>query len=95
MKTKQKRLSWKEAMSMAKEPQRQTLNIELDGMKRNVPRDAYVKAKTKQLVEFGYEGLTEAEVDAQVSALLEGKTLANGLTVIGGFMQNEVKPTTP
>lgn len=66
------------------------LTIELDGRRMVVPRAAYVKAKTRQLKEFGYGTLTEEGVDEQVTAVLEKKKLLNGLTVIGGFMQDEI-----
>lgn len=55
-------------------------------------RAAYVKAKTKQMREFGYPDLTEAHVDEQITALLAGKKFGDGLTVIGMFMDKEVLP---
>ncbi|HYG24497.1 MAG TPA: hypothetical protein VEH04_17090 [Verrucomicrobiae bacterium] len=55
-----------------------------------VSREAYVKAKTKQLREFGYGTLTEQHVDEQVDAVLSNKEIGAGLTVIGAFMQGEV-----
>lgn len=58
-----------------------------DGM---VSRAEYVRAKTKQLQEFGYPNLTENEVDDQVTALQQKKRIGFGLTVIGMFMQDEV-----
>lgn len=66
------------------------LKISIDGVIRVVPRTAYVAAKTKQMVEFGYPNLTVKDVDAQVTALIEGKKFGDGLTVIGMFMQDEV-----
>jgi len=90
-----KRLSMKQAFALASQPKAETLTVTIEGKTITVPRSAYVKAKHKQLTEFGYEGLTEAEVDAQVTVLLEGKTFGTGLTVIGGFMQSEVKPPSP
>lgn len=55
---------------------------------RTVARKDYVTAKTKQLREFGYEDLSEADVSEQLD-----KVLANDskLTVIGIFMKDEVK----
>lgn len=35
------------------------ITVKIDGKRRIVPRDAYVKAKTKQLREFGCANLTE------------------------------------
>ena len=56
-----------------------------------VLREDYVKAKTNQLREFGYDDLTSDHVDAQVTMLLEGrKKLSQGLTVIGMLMEREV-----
>lgn len=71
-----------------------TLRVKIDGKPaQDVPRAAYVKAKTKQLVEFGYPSLTESETEKQVQAVLDGKKFGKGLTVIGMFMEDEiVKP---
>jgi len=60
-----------------------------------VDRDEYVRAKTRQLREFGYDYLTEKHVDEQVDALLQGKAFGKGLTVIGKFMEGEVIQNTP
>jgi hypothetical protein len=81
----------KRAMAKAALPKPTALlTIIICGTHREVPRDIYVTAKTKQLVEFGYPTLTEAEVDAQIDAVLDGKTHGNGLTVIGAFMKDEI-----
>ena len=66
------------------------VSIRVDGQMKTVGRKAYITAKTKQLVEFGYGGLTEETVTAQLDAVLAGKKLGEGLTVIGAFMQDEV-----
>lgn len=66
------------------------LKVIIDGRPAVVPREAYVKAKTKQLKEFGYGDLDEAHVDEQITALLEGKKFGKGLTVIGMFMEKEI-----
>lgn len=69
------------------------IKICIDGKTTTVPRAGYVWAKTKNLREFGYDDLTEREVDAQITAILEGKEMGEGLTVIGAFMEDEiVKP---
>lgn len=69
------------------------IKVKLDGKPVGVcDRAAYVKAKTKQLQEFGYPSLTEQEVDEQIDALLAGKKFGHGLTVIGMFMDKEVLP---
>lgn len=51
-----------------------------------VDRAAYIKAKTRQLRDFGYRDITERHVGEQVDALLAGKKL----TVIGKFMEDEI-----
>jgi len=66
------------------------LRVNLNGRKGFVRRSDYVRVKTKQLRDFGYGNLTYADVDKQVDALLEGKKLGEGLTVIGAFMKDEV-----
>lgn len=67
------------------------LRVKLDGHPiKEVPREAYVKAKTKQLRKFGYRTLTEDEVDKQIDALLGQKSLGDGLTVIGMFIKGEI-----
>lgn len=71
-------------------PKEENLIITIDGKRVPCPRKQYVKAKTRQLKKFGYANLTEEEVDQQVTAVLEGKKLTKGLTVIGGFMQGEI-----
>lgn len=66
------------------------LQVCIDGKKLDVSRADYVRAKTKQLLEFGYAGLEEEHVDEQVDAVLQGKKHGCGLTVIGGFMDGEI-----
>lgn len=80
----------KQALLMAKKPSEPMLKVTVDDKVMNVPRSAYVKAKTKQLREFGYNGLDEATVNAQIDAVLAGKEFGDGLTVIGGFMKDEL-----
>lgn len=61
--------------------------ISVDGRpKKRVSRADYVRAKTRQLREFGYSNLTEDEVNTQITAILDGKLL----DVIGMFMKDEV-----
>jgi hypothetical protein len=66
------------------------MKVRIDGTLREVNRADYVRAKTKQLREFGYTDLTEEQVSEQIDALLAGKTFGKGLTVIGKFMEGEV-----
>ena len=51
-----------------------------------IDRDQYVKAKTRQLREFGYNDLTEQQVDEQITKILNGEPL----DVIGLMMEDEV-----
>lgn len=55
-----------------------------------VDRKKYVHAKWQQMVEFGYTTLTEKTVEEQLDAVLAGKVFGTGLTVIGGFIKQEV-----
>lgn len=48
----------------------------------------YVKAKTLDLIEFGYQKLTEEEVMAQVELILSG---SKNLSVIGRFCERDLK----
>lgn len=66
------------------------LKIKLEGREYTVPRKAYAIKKTAQLREFGYPSLTVDELEKQIDALLSGKNLGDGLTVIGMFMEGEV-----
>ena len=66
------------------------LRVKIGDREGMVDRAEYVRAKTHQLREFGYDDLTEKHVDEQVDALLQGKAFGKGLTVIGKFMEGEV-----
>ena len=52
-----------------------------------VSKQHYVTAKTKDLKEFGYESLTEAEVEDQVDKILNGEDLG----VIGLFCKDDIQ----
>lgn len=78
------------AVATQKESQGETLQVNLGGRMGEVNRSEYVTAKTKQLREFGYPTVTQQEINEQITALLEGKTFGNGLTVIGMFMDDEI-----
>jgi hypothetical protein len=73
-----------------------TLKLTLDGKVRTVAKADYIKAKGKQLREFGYNDLTDEHVAAQLEILLEKKKagatvgMKDGITVIGLLMQKEV-----
>lgn len=68
-----------------------TVWLRIEDREKKVYKEDYVKAKTKQMVEFGYGGLKEADVEKQLELLLAGKTtMDEGLTIIGMFMKGEV-----
>jgi len=64
----------------------ENINVNIDGRKGVVSSCHYIKAKTKQLREFGYSTLTEDEVKVQLCKLLNNEEL----DVIGMFMEDEV-----
>jgi len=67
------------------------IKISIDGRPAITVRKAdYVRSKTKDLQEFGYRDLTESAVAEQLEAVLAGKTLADGLSVIGGFIEGDI-----
>lgn len=66
------------------------ISVQIGDRTGKVNRADYVRAKTKDLREFGYAGLTEKDVDEQIDAILAGKKLGQGLTVIGKFMEDEI-----
>jgi hypothetical protein len=53
----------------------------------NVLKSNYIKLKTKDLIEFGYTNLTEAEVSEQVDKILSGDP---NLSVIGHFCKGDL-----
>lgn len=63
------------------------IRITLDGETRSVYAEDYIKAKTKQLQEFGYTNLTEETVRKQLTKVLAKD---KNLDVIGGFIKEEV-----
>lgn len=62
------------------------IKIKIDDEEKIVDKKDYIKAKHKQLKEFGYTSLTEDEVAKQ----LEKVILKEKLNVIGMWMENEV-----
>lgn len=48
----------------------------------------YVKAKTKDLIEFGYSTLTEHDVEVQLNLILANRK--EDLSVIGRFIEDEI-----
>ena len=63
----------------------------MDGVEKQVTKEDYIEAKTKQMVEFGYRSLTEDHISQQLELVLAGKmTMAEGLTVIGMFIKQDV-----
>jgi len=67
---------------MAKE----TVWLELDGMKKEVLKSDYIRLKTKDLREFGYSTLTEDEVAASLEKALAG----NANDVISMFIDGDL-----
>lgn len=63
------------------------INVNIDGRRATVAAAHYIKAKTKQLREFGYPTLTEAEVEKQLRMILAKEEVSG---VIGMFMQDEI-----
>jgi hypothetical protein len=66
---------------------KETIRIKIDDSKRSVYKKDYIKAKTKQLQEFGYASLTEKETEEQLNKALKGDT---DLTVIGMFIKEDI-----
>lgn len=62
------------------------IKIDLDGRKITVDKDVYITAKTKDLREFGYEKLSESEVEEQLNRVLNGEEL----NVIGMFIEKDI-----
>jgi hypothetical protein len=54
---------------------------------KSVLKSDYIITKTKDLIEFGYENLTEKEVELQLNNLIEN----NKLSIIGLFIQEDIK----
>ena len=78
---------------MKAKPVKAVLHVKINGRRGEVTRADYVTAKTKQLIEFGYGSLTEAQVNEQIDAVLAKKAFGDGLDVIGMMMQDEILPT--
>lgn len=73
----------------------EVLTIKHEGKEVRMLRGRYVNAKTRSLREFGYSNLTETHVSKQLDLVLLGKTLSNGLDVIGAFMKDEIVSSNP
>jgi hypothetical protein len=61
------------------------IEFECNGNKVRCSKQAYIVAKTKDLREFGYPTLTEAQVKIQLEKVIAGKTL----NVIGKFIEGD------
>ena len=61
------------------------IQIELEGEEVVVAKKDYVAAKTKDLKEFGYNNLTEQEVEVQLDKIMSGEKT----DVIGGFIERD------
>jgi tRNA threonylcarbamoyladenosine modification (KEOPS) complex Cgi121 subunit len=64
---------------------------ELEIKRGIVQRSEYVKAKAKDLREFGYNTVTDKTVDEQITLLLKGKRQLNeGITIIGMMIMDDL-----
>lgn len=62
------------------------IKVDLDGKILTVTKEQYIKAKTKDLREFGYVNLTEEDVSNQVENVINGEEL----NVIGMFIEKDI-----
>ncbi len=62
------------------------IKIDLDGKIVTVSKQDYIKAKTGDLRNYGYETLTEEEVSMQLDRILKGEEL----NVIGMFIEKDI-----
>jgi len=69
-----------------KKKKQETIWISLDGHKKEVPKSAYITAKTKSLIEFGYTTLTEDEVSKGLDKALSG----NADEIISMFIEGDL-----
>ena len=69
----------------------ETIKIQRDDGIVTVAKSDYVTAKTKQLIQFGYDDLERSHVEEQLNLVLSGKTrLDEGLTVIGKMIIDDI-----
>lgn len=67
----------------------ETIKIILDDEQPvSVKTKDYVKAKTRDLIEFGYSTLTEEDVEVQLNLILANRK--EDLSVIGRFIEDEI-----
>lgn len=52
-----------------------------------VSKEAYIVAKTKDLIEFGYTDLTNKTVEEQLEKVLKGEELS----IIGKFIEGDIE----
>ncbi len=70
----------------------QTIKIKRDDEVVTVAKADYIKAKSRQLKEFGYPHATEQLVEEQLDKVLAGaKKMADGLTIIGMFIEGDIE----
>ena len=63
------------------------IKVSINDREGFVDKQEYIEAKTKQLQDFGYPGLTENEVREQLAKILAKD---KKLSVIGMFMEDEI-----
>ena len=62
------------------------IKVDLEGQVVTITKEKYIKAKTKDLREFGYVNLTEEGVAQQLEKVLNKETLS----VIGMFIEKDI-----
>lgn len=68
-----------------------TIIIKVDDKTKTVDTDAYIKAKTKQMQEFGFQTVTEETISKQLENVLTGKEL----DIIGMFIESDIITNRP
>lgn len=63
-----------------------TVKVNLEGRVTTVSKEKYIKAKTKDLKDFGYTNLTEKDVTDQLEKVLNKENLS----VIGMFIEKDI-----
>lgn len=65
------------------------IQVTIEGVAKTLSKKDYIKMKHEGLIKFGYDNLTEKEVEEQLEAVLEGKEFGKGLDNIGMFIQKD------
>ena len=62
------------------------IKVDLEGQVVTITKEKYIKAKTKDLKNFGYANLTEKDVADQLEKVINKETLS----VIGMFIEKDI-----